>query len=108
MTQKQNGVLEWLQSCETPAPSEPKIKAVIVAGKSYMNSSEFKKFNARDYIEPTSISAAFFLDCSNNTHYMCSIISMYPGPMEGSILLSIDNPCSYGSIPCVIRCNRNI
>ena len=26
MTQKQNGVLEWLQSCETPAPSEPKIK----------------------------------------------------------------------------------
>ena len=32
MTQKQNGVLEWLQSCETPAPSEPKIKAVIVAG----------------------------------------------------------------------------
>ena len=83
MTQKQNGVLEWLQSCETPAPSEPKIKAVIVAGKSYMN-------------------------CSNNTHYMCSIISMYPGPMEGSILLSIDNPCSYGSIPCVIRCNRNI
>ena len=78
MTQKQNGVLEWLQSCETPAPSEPKIKAVIVAGKSYMNSSEF------------------------------SIISMYPGPMEGSILLSIDNPCSYGSIPCVIRCNRNI
>ena len=91
MTQKQNGVLEWLQSCETPAPSEPKIKAVIVAGKSYMK-----------------ISAAFFLDCSNNTHYMCSIISMYPGPMEGSILLSIDNPCSYGSIPCVIRCNRNI
>ena len=63
---------------------------------------------ARYYIEPTSISAAFFLDCSNNTHYMCSIISMYPGPMEGSILLSIDNPCSYGSIPCVIRCNRNI
>ena len=43
MTQKQNGVLEWLQSCETPAPSEPKIKAVIVAGKSYMNSSEFNK-----------------------------------------------------------------
>ena len=43
MTQKQNGVLEWLQSCETPAPSEPKIKAVIVAGKSYMNSSEFIK-----------------------------------------------------------------
>ena len=27
MTQKQNGVLEWLQSCETPAPSEPKIKS---------------------------------------------------------------------------------
>ena len=26
MTQKQNGVLEWLQSCETPAPSEPKIE----------------------------------------------------------------------------------
>lgn len=43
MTQKQNGVLEWLQSCETPAPSEPKIEAVIVAGKSYMNSSEFNK-----------------------------------------------------------------
>ena len=107
MTQKQNGVLEWLQSCETPAPSETKIKAVIVAGKSYMNSSEFNK-NSMRYIEPTSISAAFFLDYSNNTHYMCSIISMYPGPMEGSILLSIDNPCSYGSIPCVIRCNRNI
>ena len=106
MTQKQNGVLEWLQSCETPAPSETKIKAVIVAGKSYMNSSEFNKNSMRDII--TSISAAFFLDCSNNTHYMCSIISMYPGPMEGSILLSIDNPCSYGSIPCVIRCNRNI
>lgn len=30
---KTNGVLEWLQSCETPAPSEPKIEAVIVAGK---------------------------------------------------------------------------
>ena len=27
MTQKQNGVLEWLQSCETPAPSEPKISS---------------------------------------------------------------------------------
>ena len=61
-----------------------------------------------DFRGGDSISAAFFLDCSNNTHYMCSIISMYPGPMEGSILLSIDNPCSYGSIPCVIRCNRNI
>lgn len=108
MTQKQNGVLEWLQSCETPAPSEPKIKAVIVAGKSYMNSSEFNKNSMRDIILNQPISAAFFLDCSNNTHYMCSIISMYPGPMEGSILLSIDNPCSYGSIPCVIRCNRNI
>ena len=48
MTQKQNGVLEWLQSCETPAPSEPKIKAVIVAGKSYMNSSEFNKNSMRD------------------------------------------------------------
>ena len=47
MTQKQNGVLEWLQSCETPAPSEPKIKAVIVAGKSYMNSSEFNKNSMR-------------------------------------------------------------
>ena len=50
MTQKQNGVLEWLQSCETPAPSEPKIKAVIVAGKSYMNSSEFNKNSMRDII----------------------------------------------------------
>ena len=89
MTQKQNGVLEWLQSCETPAPSEPKIKAVIVAGKSYMNSSEFNKNSMRDII-------------------LNQLISMYPGPMEGSILLSIDNPCSYGSIPCVIRCNRNI
>ena len=48
MTQKQNGVLEWLQSCETPAPSEPKIEAVIVAGKSYMNSSEFNKNSMRD------------------------------------------------------------
>ena len=47
MTQKQNGVLEWLQSCETPAPSEPKIKAVIVAGKSYMNSSEFRSEERR-------------------------------------------------------------
>ena len=50
MTQKQNGVLEWLQSCETPAPSEPKIEAVIVAGKSYMNSSEFNKNSMRDII----------------------------------------------------------
>lgn len=50
MTQKQNGVLEWLQSCETPASSEPKIKAVIVAGKSYMNSSEFNKNSMRDII----------------------------------------------------------
>lgn len=47
---KTNGVLEWLQSCETPAPSEPKIKAVIVAGKSYMNSSEFNKNSMRDII----------------------------------------------------------
>ena len=98
MTQKQNGVLEWLQSCETPAPSEPKIKAVIVAGKSYMNSSEFNKNSMRDII----LNQLQFLPLS-----FC-IISMYPGPMEGSILLSIDNPCSYGSIPCVIRCNRNI
>ena len=39
-----------LQSCETPAPSEPKIEAVIVAGKSYMNSSEFNKNSMRDII----------------------------------------------------------
>ena len=36
MTQKQNGVLEWLQSCETPAPSEPKIKAVIEIGRAHV------------------------------------------------------------------------
>mgnify|MGYP000034347169 CR=1 FL=1 len=109
MTQKQNGVLEWLQSCETPAPSEPKIKAVIVAGKSYMNSSEFNKNSMRDIIlnQLQFLPLSFWI-VQNNTNYMCSIISMYPGPMEGSILLSIDNPCSYGSIPCVIRCNRNI
>ena len=61
MTQKQNGVLEWLQSCETPAPSEPKIKAVIVAGKSYMNSSEFNKNSMRDIIlnrYPVSVSSS--------------------------------------------------
>ena len=99
MTQKQNGVLEWLQSCETPAPSEPKIKAVIVAGKSYMNSSEFNKNSMRDII----LNQLQFLPLS---FWIVQI--MYPGPMECSILLSIDNPCSYGSIPCVIRCNRNI
>jgi len=96
MTQKQNGVLEWLQSCETPAPSEPKIKAVIVAGKSYMNSSEFNKNSMRDII----LNQLQFLPLS---FWIVQIILTIC-----AILLSIDNPCSYGSIPCVIRCNRNI
>lgn len=108
MTQKQNGVLEWLQSCETPAPSEPKIKAVIVAGKSYMNSSEFNKNSMRDII----LNQLQFLPLS---FWIVQIILTICAVLLACILgqwrvplLSIDNPCSYGSIPCVIRCNRNI
>lgn len=48
MSQKQNDVLGWLQSCETPAPSELKIEAVIIAGKKYMNSPDFNKNSIRE------------------------------------------------------------
>lgn len=50
MNSNQNGVLEWLQNSETPAPSELKIEEIIVAGKRYMNSSEFNKNSMRDII----------------------------------------------------------
>ena len=48
MSQKQNDVLEWVQNCEMPAPSELKIKAVVAAGKKYMNSPDFNKSSMRD------------------------------------------------------------
>lgn len=47
MSRKQNDVLEWLQDCETPAQSELKMEAVIIAGKKYMNSPDFNKTSIR-------------------------------------------------------------
>ncbi len=52
MKQKPNDVdvFEWLQNCETPAPSELKMEEVITAGKRYMNSPEFNQNSMRDII----------------------------------------------------------
>ena len=109
MTQKQNGVLEWLQSCETPAPSEPKIKAVIVAGKSYMNSSEFNKNSMRDII----LNQLQFLPLS---FWIVQIILTICAVLLACILGQWRVPFYYPltilavMVPFLafIRCNRNI